>query len=297
MKTRMCLYQKASLLKKWFHYGISEGADWDLVSTMGFHLIKGRDFNPSYSTDSFSYILNEEAVKKMGWTIENVIGKEVSTFGDGPKDIIKGKVIGVVKDFNFENFSQSIKPMLMGVNPHFWWNIIVRVNNKDVEGTMGFLKSKWNELQPGFPFEYQFLDQNFAQLWKADVQMNKVLNFLMIIAVLIAVIGLFGQSIFSVHRRIKEIGIRKVLGSTGIQIITILTKEYIIMIIISFLIAAPVTIYFTRQWLNAFVYRIDISPNLFLLSFISITAITLFTVGIKSYQASVTNPVQTLRNN
>ena len=112
--------------------------DWDITKTMGFQLLKGRDFNPQMATDSFGYILNETAVKQLGWKTDNAVGKTLSTFGDGPDDIIQGRVIGVVKDFHFENFANTIKPLLIGASPHYWWNVAVRVNPGDISSTLAY---------------------------------------------------------------------------------------------------------------------------------------------------------------
>ena len=124
---------KDQFVPLWFMRG-----DWDIVKTMGFHILKGRDFNAQMTTDSFAYILNETAVKQLGWKPGEAIGKTLSSFGNGPDDIIPGHVIGVVKDFHFEDFTHAIKPMLLGVNPDYWRNIVIRINPKDIPHTLSY---------------------------------------------------------------------------------------------------------------------------------------------------------------
>ncbi len=269
--------------------------DWDITKTMGFQLLNGRDFNPQMSTDSFGYILNETAVKQLGWNSNNAVGKTLSTFGDGPDDIIKGRVIGVVKDFHFENFSNTIKPLLIGANPRYWWNVAVRVNPNDISSTLAYLKQQWNLYQPGYPFEYYFEDQNFSKLWSSDQKLAVILELFTGIALGIACIGLFGLSVFAAERRIKEIGIRKVLGASVSQVTILLSKDFIALVAIAILIASPLAWWAANKWLQDFAYRINISWWMFALAGVITLLIAMLTIGFKCVQAAIANPVKSLR--
>ena len=270
--------------------------DWDITKTMGFHLLNGRDFNPQMATDSFGYILNETAVKQLGWKTDNAVGKTLSTFGDGPDDIIKGRVIGVVKDFHFENFSNTIKPLLIGANPGYWRNVAVRVHPGDISSTLAYLEQQWKAYEPDYPFEYYFEDQNFSKLWSSDQKLAVILELFTGIALGIACIGLFGLSVFAAERRIKEIGIRKVLGASVSQVTILLSKDFIALVTIAILIASPLAWWAANKWLQDFAYRIDISWWMFVLAGIIAISIALITVSFQAIKAAIANPVNSLRS-
>lgn len=281
---------KDEFVPMWYMRG-----DWDIVKTMGFHLLEGRDFNSHMATDSFAYILNEAAVEQLGWKPGEAIGKTLSSFGNGPDDIIPGHVIGVVKDFHFEDFTHSIKPMLLGVNPHYWWNVVVRINSKNIPNTLSYLEGQWKSFQPKYSFEYFFVDQNFSRLWTSDGKLSVILSIFTVIALGIACIGLFGLSIFAIERRTKEIGIRKVMGASFIQIINLLSKEYLILVMIAFIIASPIAAIFSNYWLRDFSYKTELSVWTFLTVGVAAIVITLLTISFKAIKTAITNPVKSLR--
>lgn len=269
--------------------------DWDLVKTMGFHLLKGRDFNFRMPTDSFAYLLNETAVKQLGWNLETAVGKNLSTFGNGPDGLTPGRVIGVVKDFHFEGFTQQVKPMVLGVNPRYWWNVAVRVNPNDVTATLVYLEKTWKVYQPHYPFEYYFEDQNFATLWASDKKLATILSVFTAVAIGIACIGLFGLSVFATERRTKEIGIRKVLGAPAGRIVLLLAKEYLLLVFIAFLVASPLAALYASEWLRGFAYRTELNAFIFLIAAGAALALSFLTVSIKSIESALQNPVKSLR--
>ncbi|MEP7231223.1 MAG: ABC transporter permease [Ginsengibacter sp.] len=269
--------------------------DWDITKTMGFQLLTGRDFNPQMPTDSFGYILNETAVKQLGWKLQDAVGKTLSTFGDGPDDMIQGRVIGVVKDFHFEDFTNTVKPLLVGVNPHFWWNVAVRVDPENISATLSFLQKQWKTFQPDYPFEYYFEDQNFSKLWSSDQKLTVILEVFTGIAMGIACIGLFGLSVFAAERRIKEIGIRKVLGASVSHVAILLSKDFIMLVAVAILIATPLAWWAANNWLQGFAYRINISWWIFIVAGISAILIALLTVSFQAIKAAIANPVKSLR--
>ena len=269
--------------------------DWDITKTMGFQLLKGRDFNPQMATDSFAYILNETAVKQLGWKLHDAVGKTLSTFGNGPDDIIQGRVIGVVKDFHFEDFTNTIKPLLVGVNPHYWWNVAIRIDPKNISSTLSFLRQQWKSFQPDYPFEYYFEDQNFSKLWSSEQKLTVILEVFTGIAMGIACIGLFGLSVFAAERRIKEIGIRKVLGASVSNVAILLAKDFIVLVAIAILIASPLAWWAANKWLQNFAYRINISLWIFLIAGTLSILIALLTVSLQAIKAAIANPVKSLR--
>jgi putative ABC transport system permease protein len=282
---------KDQFVPLWFMRG-----DWDIVKTMGFHLLKGRDFSAQMTTDSFGYILNETAVKQLGWKPDEAIGKTLSTFGNGPDDIIPGHVIGIVKDFHFEDFTHPIKPMLLGINPNYWSNIVVRVSPEDIQHTLSYLQQQWKSFQPKYSFEYFFVDQNFSRLWMSDKKLSVILGIFTAIAIGIACIGLFGLSMFAIERRTKEIGIRKVMGASFINIMNLLSKEYLILVMTAFVIASPVAGIVSNYWLREFSYRTK--PGALMYVFVAIAAvlITLFTISYTAIKSALSNPVKSLRS-
>ncbi len=281
---------KDEFVPLWFMRG-----DWDMVKTMGFHILKGRDFNAQMPTDSFAYILNETAVKKLGWKPDEAIGKTLSTFGNGPEDIIPGRVIGVVKDFHFEDFTHEIKPMLLCVNPGYMGNIVIRIQPKEISHTLSYLEQQWKSFQPKYNFEYFFVDQNFARLWTSDKKLSVILSAFTIIALGIACIGLFGLSIFAIERRVKEIGIRKVMGASFLHIINLLSREYLVLVLLAFVIASPVAAIFSNYWLRNFSYRTTLNVSTFLFAGCAAILIALLTVCYKAIKTASANPVKSLR--
>jgi len=269
--------------------------DWDVTKTMGFQLLTGRDFNSQMAEDSFGYILNETAVKQLGWNANNALDKTLSTFGDSPNDMIRGRVIGVVKDFHFEDFTNTIKPLVIGFSPDYWWHIALRVNPENISSTLAYVQQKWKLYQPDYPFEYYFEDQNFSRLWASDQKLDIILKIFMGITLGIACIGLFGLSVFAAERRIKEIGIRKVLGASVSNITILLSKDFIILVTISLFIASPLAWWAANKWLQDFAYRIKISWWMFVIAGISAIAIALITVSFRAIKAALTNPIKSLR--
>jgi putative ABC transport system permease protein len=269
--------------------------DADLLSTMGFQLVAGRDLDPDLSSNATEYLLNETAVKTLGWTTASAVGKTLSTFGEGPDQLIKGRVIGIVKDFHFENFSHAVKPMVLGMHTRYWWNIVIRIDPKQTSDIMTFLEREWKSFQPDYPFEYYFVDENFASLWSSDRKLSRVLTIFTVLAIVVAAIGLFGLSVFTSTRRTKEIGVRKVLGASPVGIVGLLSREYLALIGTSWLIATPVTAWLGNIWLSEFVYRTSLDVFLFLLPGVAALMTAFLAVSGTSIRAALRNPVTSLR--
>lgn len=276
--------QPANVKQSSFTYDM---IDNHFVDVLKLKIKQGRNFSPDFSSDSTAFLINEAAAKKLGWS--DPIGKTLS-FGK-----FTGKVVGVVDDFNYMSLRTSIAPIIF---PYIKWTpkyISIRLNPGDVQSRIQFVKKTWDTFVPSRPFSYSFLDQNYEALYKNEKRMSDLFTLFSALAIIIASLGLLGLASFSVKKRIKEIGIRKILGASTLHILKLLLKEFIILVIIANIIAVPVTLYSMNSWLSDFAYHISIGVSIFLLSAI-LTVLTAFIVVIsQAYKATVVNPVKSLR--
>ena len=282
--------------------GISVNAnvvDEDFIKTIGAKIIAGTDFTEQDSKDvlepteqdkkKYHYILNESAAKALGWTPEEAIGKKMF-LGEQRPGIVKA----VVKDFNFSSFHDPIKPLVL-FNEPWGGSLLVKLSGKHLPQTLAFLESKWKQLIQHRPFEYRFLDDDYNKLYQSEIRLGKVLNIFATIAILLAALGLFGLSAYSIQQRTKEIGIRKVLGASVPNVITLLSKDFLSLVIVASIIAFPIAWWVMHQWLQDFVYRVSIGWWIFLIAGIIAIIITLLTVSFLAIKAAVANPVKSLR--
>jgi putative ABC transport system permease protein len=273
--------------------------DEDFIKTIGATIIAGTDFTEQDSKDvlepteqdkkKYHYILNESAAKALGWTPEEAIGKKMF-LGEQRPGIVKA----VVKDFNFASFHDPIKPLVL-FNEPWGRNLLVKLSGNHLPQTLAFLESKWKQLIPYRPFEYRFLDDDYNNLYQSEIRMGKVLNIFATIAILLAALGLFGLSAYSIQQRRKEIGIRKVLGASVPNVITLLSKDFLSLVIIASIIAFPIAWWVMNQWLQDFVYRVGIGWWIFLISGVIAVIVSLLTVSFLAIKAAVANPVKSLR--
>lgn len=272
--------------------------DEEFISTTGIHIISGNDFTEQDVKDvikdkqeekAYHFILNESAAKELGWTPEQAIGKKMFLGNQRP-----GIVKAVVRNFNFSSLHNPIKPLVL-FNEEWTSTMLVKISGAAIPATMAFLESKWKELIPHRPFEYHFLDEDYDKLYSAELRLGKVLNIFTAIAILLACLGLFGLSAYAIQQRTKEIGIRKVLGATVPNIITLLSKDFAWLIIISMLIAFPVAAWFMYKWLQDFVYRISIAWWMFAIAGSIALFIAICTISFQAVKAAVANPVKNLR--
>ena len=269
--------------------------DKDYLKTMGMQLIKGRNFSPTRASDyDKAVVVNEAMVRKLGW--KNPIGKKIDySFGKKPK----AKVIGVVKDFHLESLYKPIAPIALRFTPAdhsetYFAHLKVRPEN--LSQTLAYVKKTWDEIYPNYPYNGEFLDQRFAQAYQADQKRGKTFLLFSILAVFIACLGLFGLASFTARQRVKEIGIRKVLGASIPQILALLSSGFVRLILISSLIAFPIAYYLMSQWLQSFAYRTGIHWSVFLLTGVATLLITLLTVSLQSLRVARVNPVQVLKD-
>ncbi|MBD2755207.1 ABC transporter permease [Spirosoma sp. BT704] len=262
----------------------------DFVKLMNLKLAEGRDFSRANATDSTdAFLVNEEAVKQMG--LKNPIGKWVSAWQK------KGHIIGILKDYHTNSFHEPIKPLIVDVKEYEYFGVIlVRTVAGQTREALASLESVYKELNPNYPFSYQFLDQEYEQLYRSEQVLAKLSNVFAALAIVISCLGLLGLIMFSIEQRTKEIGIRKVLGSSERQIVTLLSGNFFRLILIAFFIASPLAWFAMNRWLQGFAYRITVSWWIFALAGVSVVAITLLTISYQAIRAALMNPVTSLRS-
>ncbi len=265
-------------------------ADHDFIDAVGIKLIEGRDFSEDRPADTLlGVIVNETLANRLNW--EDPVGKKVQFGGDS---INFAEVVGLIGDyyqFGLYNAMESIMFLYYPYN----YVVFVRVSGEGLTGTLDFIETQWNELYPGFPFDYSFLDESFNEQFEADEKRGVIFTFFSILTVLIACLGLFGLASFVAEQRTKEIGIRKVHGADANSIVSLLLKSFMVLILISIVAASAVSYFFAKDWLESFVHRTDIKWISFVLAAVVTIVITIITVGLHTLKASNINPADSLR--
>jgi putative ABC transport system permease protein len=274
--------------------------DHDYVKTLGLQLVAGRDFSKEIFTDKDNaFIINETAVKELGFgTPEKAIGKPLHWkvwVSQTPDSLKKGTVIGVLKDFNYKSLYDKIEVTVLQIYPPAYWKVAVKMKSADIGNTVGFAKTVWNKYSPDFPMEYTFLDESFNKMYKSEDKLKSLLSIFTAIAIFVGCLGLFGLTAYSVQRRAKEIGIRKILGADVKGLVLLLSKDFVKLVIIALVIASPVAWYFLNGWLQDFAYRINISWWMFGLAAGMAIMIALLTISFQAVKAALANPVKNLR--
>lgn len=272
---------------------MSYGIDHDYLSTLGMKLVAGRNFSPAFGTDSTGVIINETAARTFGWS-QNAVGRTLTNpkMGEQGKETIF-KVIGVVQDFHFRSLHEPIAPlaMLLGGNAG---SVVVKAKTKDVAGLLASVKKQWETFNTGEPFRYAFLDESYQATYQAELKTGRILGLFAGLTIFIACLGLFGLAAFTAEQRTKEIGIRKVLGASVINVVALLSKEFLRLVGIAVVLATPLAWYAMNRWLQDFAYRIDISWWIFALAGILALVIALLTVSFQAIKAALANPVKSL---
>ncbi|MDB5130289.1 MAG: macB 8 [Mucilaginibacter sp.] len=261
------------------------------IPTLGMQLAKGRNFYPSAPADSASAIINETAVRDLGFGNTDPLGKTIIRSGQRHYTIV-----GVVKDFHYTSAKQKIAPLMMLASNNSKGSIIVRIKTADVHHLISDIKTQWNTYHVGAPFSYSFLDEQFATLYNSEQRTGQIFTTFSVIAVIIACLGLFGLAAYMIRQRVKEIGIRKVLGASAGSITVMLSKEFLKLIIIASLVAFPVTWYAMNKWLQDFAYRITIEWWVFLAAGCIALLVAALTISFQSIKAALANPVKSLRS-
>ncbi len=267
--------------------------DFDYMSTFGINILLGRDFNRSIPVDSTqSIMLNEQAARELNM-LEDPIGRIIQINMGG--NWVDKKIIGLVADVNFEPLQRKTESTFYGPIFGAYSYLYVRLKPGDQRQAIDYINTTWNQFAPQQPFEYSFLDSDLNELYASEEQLSEVVIFFAILAILIACLGLFGLASFATEQRIKEIGVRKVLGASVTQVLLLLSKDFVVLILIAFVVAAPVSYYLTDWWLQDFAFKVNMGWLTFFLAGVMAVMIALITVGYKAVNAARSNPVKALR--
>jgi putative ABC transport system permease protein len=275
--------------------------DHDYVKTLGLRIIAGRDFSKDMATDvEEGFLINETAVKEWDFgTPEKAIGQKISWDKWSPKDTLnkvkRGKVIGVVEDFHYKSLHEKVTASVIQIYPQELFAVAVKLKTADIKSTIAYINNVWGKFVPDFPLDYKFMDETYATMYKAEAKLSDLLWIFTIMAIVVGCMGLFGLAAFSAEQRTKELGIRKVLGANAFDIVGLLSKNFLVLVMIASLIAFPIAWWAMNNWLKDFPYRVSISWWVFGIAIIAALAIALLTVSFQAIKAALANPVKSLR--
>lgn len=264
----------------------SVNGDYNLIETLDIQQKEGRSFSKEYGSEDTKIIFNEAAIDVMG--LKNPVGKTIKLWGK------EREIIGVVKNFNFESLHENVKPLFFILHPDRTINFMVKIKAGDEGETISNIRKFYSSFNPGFVFDYKFLDKDFQALYESEERVSALSKYFAGLAILISCLGLLGLAAFTAQKRRKEIGIRKVLGSSEFGIIYLLSTDFTKLIFTSLIIALPVSYYLIKNWLDGFAYRIDLSPWYFVIAGLSTLIIAWLTVGIQAMKAASANPIESL---
>lgn len=261
---------------------------YDFIKTMHLQLVQGRDFSKDFATDSVGYIINETALGIIGY--QNPIGKPFTLWR------VEGTIIGVVKDFHFNSLHTQINPLILRFGENSGWgSAIVRTEPGKTKEALASLEEICKELNPQFPFSYKFSDEEYQKLYTSEQVVSKLANYFAVLAIFISCLGLLGLVMFAAEQRTKEFGIRKVLGARPATLFNLLSKEFLLLVLIAMVIASPLAWIAMSNWLQDYVYRIHISWWMFAVAGVLAVLIALVTVSFQAIRAAIANPVKSLR--
>ncbi|MEM9859214.1 MAG: FtsX-like permease family protein [Bacteroidota bacterium] len=264
----------------------------EYLETMGIELLAGRGLKQGDDVEvRLKVIVNEAMVRVMQWG-DSAVGKKIKFF-HAEED---GEVIGVMKDFNYNSLHNKVEPLLIGLSDNAGGYLHLRVLPENLTQTMSEIEDMWKEFDPNHPYQYDFLDQNFNEQYKADEIQQRLVGTLSYVCIFISILGLIGLAAFTAGQKTKEIGVRKVLGASSDSIIRLFSKDYIKLIIIAFIIAVPVANYVISEWLNSFAYQVDIKWYNFLIPGLIVLIVAMLTVGLQTLKSANANPATALRS-
>jgi putative ABC transport system permease protein len=262
--------------------------DYDFVSTLGAELIAGRNFSREFATDTGSFLINEAAARQMG--LRDPVGQTIDFWGQ------EGKIIGVIKDFHSQSLHSPIKPLLVGLMPENTGFVLVRTQPGQTAEALQQLEAAHLKHNPRYPFEYEFLDETFAQQYRSEQLVGQLTWYFALLTIFVACLGLYGLAAFTAEQRTKEIGIRKVLGASVASIVGLLSKDFVRPVGLAILLASPLAWYAGHRWLQHFAFRTDLGWWLFAVAGAGALAIAVLTVGFQAMRAAKANPVRSLRS-
>ena len=288
------LYAEGKTLNDKVDVGFVRAND-DYIETLGYKILYGRGFSKNMATDSNTIILNEAAIKQLGYDPETAVGRKVYYEADNKQ--FSKEIVGIMKDFNYQSLHNAIAPygvirLSSDQQPSYF---ITTIREGNAQNTIAAIEKIWKKINPETPFEFTFLDREFQKSYEKEERTAGIIIYFTIIAIFIACLGLFGLATFTAEQRTKEIGIRKVLGASVVSIITLLSKDFLTLVLISCLAAFPLGYWAMSKWLQDFAYRVDITWTIFALSGFTTTLIALLTVGYQAIKAALMNPVKSLK--
>jgi hypothetical protein len=262
---------------------------YDFVKTLKLQMLAGRDFSKDYPTDSVGYIINEAALKRIKYA--DPIGKPLTFWGK------KGTIVGLVKDFHFNSLHEEIQPLVVrSREQESWGTVMVKTQPGKTKQALASLETLCKQINPSFPFAYNFSDQEYEKLYQNEQIVTKLSDAFAFLAIFISCLGLLGLAMFTAEQRIKEIGIRKVLGASVSSLFALLSSEFLVLVVIALFIALPVSWYAMNHWLQRFAYRTPIQWWMFALSGATIILIAVLTVSFQAIKAALINPIKSLRS-
>lgn len=271
----------------------TEFSDFEYVKTLGLKIIAGRDFSSQYTTDTTNAVLiNRTGASDLGFTPEQAVGKWIQ---NTVRDNSRRTIVGVVEDFNFLSLKQKMDALVISPSQD-WRVVLVKIKSGNILPGIKTIESSYVKVAPGYPFEYSFLDQKFDQLYRTDLRQQTIIMIFSGLAIFIACLGLFGLASFTAAKRIKEIGVRKVLGSSIHGIVLLLSKDLLKPVLLATIIAIPAGYYAMNLWLENFAYRMPMNWWIFMLAGVITIAIAVLTVSFKAVKAALANPAASLRS-
>jgi putative ABC transport system permease protein len=268
--------------------------DDNYVSVLGMQVEQGRDFSRSFLTDSNGILINSTTARILG--AGDPIGKKLYQLDDVmTKKVVEWHVVGVVKDFNFNSLREVVTPIALYLREDKG-NLALRVRSENIPRLISQIENKWKSMAPGQPFSYSFMDDDFNAQYKAEGRMGGISLSFSLLAICIACLGLFGLAAYAAEQRTREIGIRKVLGATVTNIFGLLSKDFLVLVLVAALIAFPFAWWAMHRWLQDFAYRISIGWQVFGLAAVLASGIALFTISFQAFKAALASPVRSLRS-
>ncbi|MGC4035865.1 MAG: ABC transporter permease [Chitinophagaceae bacterium] len=263
--------------------------DYDYLNTLGLQMKQGRYFSRDFGSDSSAVVINEAAVADLGWNKIDPVGRTIVRSGQR-----RFTVVGVVKDFNYASAKEKVAPLMMLLGGNYG-GMVAKIKTTDITGFLSDLKNTWNSFTPEGPLSYSFLDEKFARLYASELKTQQIFSSFAVIAIIIACLGLFGLSAFAIEQRTREIGIRKVLGASIQSILLLVSKEFLVLVAMAFILSIPVTAWAMYHWLQSYAYRISIGAGVYAVAGVAAILIALITISFQAIKAALMNPVKSLR--
>jgi putative ABC transport system permease protein len=268
--------------------------DENYIPTFDMQMAAGRNFSSEMHTDSTALIINETAAKSFGWDAQSALGKTIIRQNSYRGTNVPFHVVGVVRDFHFKSLHEPITPLLMAF--HTEGGLILKVKTAEIQSLIADMKKQWDGFNTVEPFNYQFLDELYSQTYTAEQKTGTILNIFTVLTILVACLGLFGLATYMAEQRTKEIGVRKVLGASVMQVVGMLSKDLLKLVMIACVVAFPLAYWAMHMWLESFAYRINISWTVFAIAMVVALMIALITISFQSVRAALANPVKSLRS-